>query len=151
MHYLKTAVLLFALFLSGCKSFQPVEVGKPTDLRVASISGSKVNLKISVPIKNPNIYSIRVTHIQASAYINKAKVGEITNRENIRLDSRSDEIHDLKLDVDISSLFSTGLNITGIMKKGEVDFSIKGDLTTRTLFYQKTVPFSRRRTLTINR
>ena len=144
------ASALILVFLGSCKSFHPVEVGQPTDLKVDSFSGSKLNLIIFVPIKNPNIYRIRVTKITATAYINETKAGKIINREKINLPSNSDEIHKLQLNVDFTDLLSSGLSLMDIMRQGKVDVAIKGTLTSRSFLYKKEVPFSKARTLKLN-
>jgi len=144
-------MLLGIILLSGaCKSFQPVEVGEPTDLKVSSLSGSKVTLEIALPVKNPNIYKIRVTHIRADAYINQTKAGEIINKEKITLPSRSHEVHRLKLDVSFSDLLSSGISVMEIMRRGKLDLKINGSLTTRSFLYKKEIPFTEQKTLELN-
>lgn len=146
-----TLILGLMILLSGCRSFQPVEVGRPSDLKVASLSGSKVNLAISVPIKNPNIYRITVTRIQADAYINNAKAGKITSNDKIRLEARSNKVHDLQLAINFSNLLGSDLNVLDILRENRVDLSIDGTLTTRSFLYSKEVPFRQKKTLKLNR
>jgi LEA14-like dessication related protein len=146
-----TLILGLIILLGGCRSFQPVEVGRPGDLKVASLSGSKVNLEISVPIKNPNIYKITVTRIQADAYINNTKAGKITSNDKIRLEARSDKVHNLKLGIDFSNLLGSDLNVLDIMRENRVDLSIDGTLTTRSFLYSKEVPFKQERSLKFSR
>jgi len=144
-------ILLGILLLTGaCASFQPVEVGEPSNLEVSSLSGSKVHLKISLPIKNPNIYRIKVTRIRADAFINESKAGEITSTEKISLPARSDELHRLKLDVNFSDLLDSGISVIEIMRKGKLDMKIQGSLTTRSFLYKKEIPFTRQKSLTLN-
>jgi len=151
MKYMIQGVVVgFILFLGACNSFKPVEVGEPTDLKVSSLSGSKVNLEISLPIKNPNVYKIRVTQIRAHAFINQTKAGEITNKEKISLPSRSDEVHRLNLDVSFSDLLSSGIPVVEILREGKLDIKIKGSLTTRSFLYRKKIPFTRQKTLELN-
>jgi len=144
------AILAVVLF-GGCRTFQPVEVGRPSDLKVASLSGSKVNLEISLPIKNPNIWSITVTRIQAEAYINETRAGKITSNDKIKLTAGSDEEHQLKLGMDFSDLIDSNLSIMEIMRQGSVDLSIDGTLTTRSFLYKKEVPFSQKKRLRLSR
>lgn len=151
MRYVIKAVLLGVLLATGaCSSLQPVEVGEPSNLEVSSLSGSKVNLKLSLSIKNPNIYRIKVTSIRADAYINDTKAGEITNKENISLPARSDQVHRLKLDVNFSDLVGSGISVMEILRKGKLDMKIKGSLTTRSFLYKKEIPFSRQKSLNLN-
>src|SRR6056297_139273 len=149
-HIIKGMVLGILLLSGGCKSFQPVEVGEPTDLRVSSLSGSAVNLEIDLPIKNPNLYKIHVTHIRADAWINQTKAGEITNTRKISLPSRSNEVHRLKLDVSFSDLLSSGISVIEIMRQGKLNLKIEGSLTTRSFLYKKEIPFTEQKTLKLN-
>ena len=151
MKQITILILGMMILMNGCRSFEPVEVGRPSDLKVASLSGSKVNLDISVPIKNPNIYKITVTQIQADAYINDTKAGKITSNDKIRLEARSDKVHDLKLGIDFSDLLGSDLNVLDIMRENRVNLSIDGTLTTRSFLYSKEVPFKQSKTLKLNR
>jgi len=110
-----------------------------------------VNLEIALPIKNPNIYKIRVTHIRADAYINQTKAGEITNNEKISLASRSNEVHQLSLDVSFSELLGSGISVMEILRKGKLDLKIQGSLTTRSFLYKKEIPFTQQKTLDLNK
>ena len=142
--------IISVLAIGGCKSFDPVEIGEPQDLRVASFSGKELNLEIFVPIKNPNLYRINVTKITATAYINGSKAGRIINREKIKLPSNSDKVHKLELGVNFSDLLTSGLSVMEIMREGKVRVSIKGTLTAQSFLYKKEIPFERERTLMLN-
>jgi len=151
MRYTFIWIVGVLILLGSCRSFQPVEVGRPSNLRVASLSGSQVNLEISLPIKNPNIYKITVTRIQAEAYLNDVKAGKITSNNKIRMEAGSDQIHQLKVGIDFSDLLGSDLNVLDIVRKNKVDLSVEGTLSTRSFLYTKEVPFSQKKTLNLSR
>lgn len=150
-HWIKAALLVFLISAGSCQITQPVEVGEPTDLKIESMTGQTVKIKISLPIKNPNIFRIKVTRIQADALINDVKAGEITSQEAIKLSAGTNKVHDLRLKVKLSELIGSGLPVMEIMRKGKVDLSIKGSLTASSFLYNKEFPFARKKTLQLNR
>lgn len=151
MKYIRIIFLLALLGLAGCKSYKPLEVGKPKNLKVNALSESSVNLSLELPIRNPNVYRIKVTRVEGSAFINEKKAGEIKSREKLKLPANSDKIHKVSLIVDYSDLFSSGMSFMNILKEGEVTLAIKGTLTAKSFLYKKELEFNRKRTLGINR
>jgi len=151
MRTIRTWLLLMVILsAAACKPLDPVEVGQPKDLKLAGLSDQQVNLHLSVPIRNPNFYRIKVTQIRATAYINDSKAGNISNQEIIKLPANSDQVHQLKLMVSFSDLLESGLSAMEIIRKGALDLKLEGNLTVRSFLYKKDVPFTRNKTLKLN-
>lgn len=151
MKYTRVIFIIGLMALAGCKNYETLEVGQPTNLQVNSVSESSINLTVHLPIRNPNIYMLKLTRVEGTTFINNKKAGEIINREKIRIPANSDEIHELSFKVDYSDLLSGGMSLLNIMRTGEVKLRIKGTLTAKSFLYKKELEFDRQRTVNLNR
>ena len=151
MKYLHIIFFIALLSVTGCKTYESLEVGKPTNLKVKSLSENTVDLTLELPIRNPNIYRIKVTRIEGSAFINDKKAGDIKSTEKVKLPANSDKTHEVMLRVDYSDLLSGGMSFMSILKDGEVTLSLKGSLTAKSFLYKKELDFNRKSTLDLSR
>jgi len=151
MKYIRIVFFIAILGLVGCKTYEPLEVGKPTNLKVQALSESTVDLTLELPIRNPNIYKIKVTGIKGAAFINDKKAGNIKSTEKVKLPANSDRTHEVMLKVDYSDLISSGMSFMSILRDGEVTLSLKGSLTARSFLYKKELNFNRKSTLDLSR
>ncbi len=151
MRNITIIIIVAFLGVAGCKSYKPLEIGAPSDLKVNSLSERSVDLSLNLPISNPNIYRIKVTRVEGTAFINDKKAGKIRSTENIKLPANSDKTHKVLLKVDYSDLLSSGMSVMSILNKGEVTLSIEGSLTAKSFLYKKEISFNRKRTLDLAR
>ena len=151
MKNIRIIFIIALLGLFGCKTYEPLEVGEPTNLKVKALSENTVDLSLELPIRNPNIYRIKVTRIEGAAFINDKKAGEIENKENVKLPANSDKRHEVMLKVDYSDLLSSGMSVMNILKDGKVTLSLKGSLTAKSFLYRKELNFNRKSTLDLSR
>jgi LEA14-like dessication related protein len=150
-HTLCAMIIGCLLLVGGCKDYVPLEVGKIKDLKLNTISTSQLDLTLRLPIRNPNLYSIKVTKIEGSAFLSDKKAGTIQSTEKIKIPGNSDKIHEVPLSVDYSELISAGMDFMKILKEGKVDVRIKGNLTATSFLYKKEVQFNQQRTLNLQR
>jgi LEA14-like dessication related protein len=136
--------------LSSCESFKPVEVGNPTNFKVHSVETDKITASIFLPIKNPNLLSIKIKEINAIAFINDKKTGKVTNSEVLKIPGNSDKTQQLKFEINFSDIASSGLSVFSILKEGKVDLKLKGTITAKSLFTKRKINFTKERTIRLN-
>lgn len=139
--------LLTAMILGfvSCSSFKPIEVGNPTDFKVHAVEANNIKASIYLPIKNPNLLSVKIKEIDARAYINDKKTGKVTNAETIKIPGNSDKTQELKFKVDFSDIVSGGLSFLKILREGEVDLKLEGTITARSFFTERKIEFTKER------
>jgi len=135
----------------GCKQYKPLEVGDPENLKLKGLSGNALEVTIHLPIRNPNLYSIKVTKLSGTAFINDQKAGRIRSSEKIKLPARSDKIHEVPLEIDYSDLLSSGISLMKVLKTRQVDLTLKGTLTAQSFLYKKDFHFNRKKTVRLER
>lgn len=151
MKYFHVLALAGMMIILGCKQYKPLEVGDPENLKLKALSGNSLEVTIHLPIRNPNLYSIKVTKLEGSAYINDQKAGKIHSSEKIKLPARSDKIHEVPLEIDYSDLLSSGISLMKVLQTRQVDLTLKGTLTAQSFLYKKDFHFNRKKTVRLER
>jgi len=141
------SLVLLIISISGCSSFKPIEVGNPTNFKVHSIDANNIKASVFLPIKNPNFLSVKIEEIDATAYINEKKTGKVINSEVLKIPGNSNETQELKFKIDFSDIVSGGLSFLSILKEGKVDLKLKGTITAKSLFSEKKIDFTKKRSI----
>lgn len=142
-------VSLIALLLGfvSCSTFRPIEVGNPKDIQVHSIQTDKIKASLFLPVKNPNLFGVRVKEIDATVFINDKKTGNVVNSETLKIPANSDKTQELKFEIDFSDIISGGMSIFKILREREVDLRLEGTITAKTLFSKREMDFIKERTI----
>ncbi|MGM0496907.1 MAG: LEA type 2 family protein [Bacteroidota bacterium] len=141
------SLIAFLLGFASCSSFKPIEVGNPKDVQIHSIKANKIKATIFLPIKNPNLFGVKVKEIDATVFINDKKTGNVINSETLKIPANSDKTQKLKFEIDFSDIISGGLSIFKIMNERKVDLRLEGTITAKTLFTKREMDFNKERTI----
>jgi len=144
-----TFVSLIALLFgfASCSSYKPIEAGNPKDVQVHSIQANKIKATIFLPVKNPNLFGVRVKEIDATVFINDKKTGNVVNSETLKIPANSDKTQELKFEVDFSDIVSGELSLFKILKERKIDLRLEGTITAKTLFLKREMDFTKERTI----
>lgn len=144
-----TLISFIALLIgfTSCSSYKPIEVGNPKDVQVHSIQTNKIKATLFLPIKNPNLFSVKVKEIDATVFINDQKTGNLINSETLKIPAHSNKTQEIKFEIDFSDIVSGGLSIFKILKEREIDMRLEGTITAKTLFSKKEMDFVKERTI----
>lgn len=141
-HLIFTAIFL-SIVLTGCEMYKPIYVGTPETLESKSVNKTEFEISFDIPIHNPNFYSVKVTDINAKAYVDNKVVGKIVNHEKLKISSKSKKNHHLTFIVDVTDIFPSVSSILKIISQGEVEVSIKGEMKARSLWVNKIIDFEK--------
>ncbi|MFP3859949.1 MAG: LEA type 2 family protein [Bacteroidales bacterium] len=133
--------LISVLSLSGCKPYKTITVEEPEKVEIQSASLREMNLKIVLPVHNPNFYSVKLKKIDAIGYINDNEIGNIINNETLTIPANSDKSHELEININYSDLVNKNFPIMKLLKEKEVNFKIKGTLHVKSLFKKRKIDF----------
>ena len=139
-----TAILIS---FTSCRSFKPIKVGSPNDFQVHSVNTQRINASIYLPIKNPNLFSVKIKEIHAIAYVNDTKTGNVINSETLKIPANSNKTQKLTFDIDLSDMVSGGISIFSILRDRKVDLKLEGTVTAKALFTKRKINFSEERTI----
>lgn len=141
------SLIAFILGFASCSSFKPIEGGNPKDIQVHSIQTNKIKASLFLPIKNPNLFGVKVKKIDATVFINDEKTGHVISSETLKIPAKSDKTQELKFEIDFSDIASGGLSIFKILREREVDMRLEGTITAKSMFSKREMDFIKERTI----
>lgn len=143
-------VLISILSLSGCKPYETVTVEEPEKVEIQSASLREMNLKIVLPVHNPNFYSVKLKKLDAKGYIDNKEIGNIVNNEKLTIPANSNKSHELEININYADLINKNFPVMQLLKEKEVNFEIKGTLHIKSFFSKRKINFSKKKTINVD-
>lgn len=146
MHQLKTCLLfLTLLLLASCGKFSEITIGDISGVTLKGFENDALIVTLQLPIENPTTHRITVKDFDTKIFLNNQYLGKINTREPIVIKAKSNEVHDLVLDVRIANFFGTALNLMNLQKGQKVLFRLEGNVSARTFFMRKRIEINESR------
>ncbi|MFO8236434.1 MAG: LEA type 2 family protein [Bacteroidales bacterium] len=148
--YLTVLTIVSLLNLLGCKPYESITVKEPEKIEIQSASLSDMDVKIVLPIHNPNIYPVKLKKIDATGYINNKKIGNIINNETLSIPANSDKSHDLEININYADLVNKNLPVMQLLREKAVTLEIKGTLYVKSFLTKKQIDFHKSQNINLN-
>ena len=139
-------LIVFILFTSGC--YQDVEFVKLETARV-KVENNVGVITLVMKVNNPNFYTIQIVESDVDIYMNGSHLGLINSKQNIKLQSKSESIIELPIEVNILDIIFNVPNIWNLFKAEEVVFKLEGTIKGKTFFGQKEFNISEEKTISL--
>lgn len=136
-------VLSFLLIVSlySCFEYKDVEVVEYKSAGIKSISAEKVEIEVTLRIKNPNNYKISIVDSDLELFIKGDKIGTAAIRENVVLKKNVTDDYVVTIETGISDIVSGALPVlAGLIFESAIDLQIKGDIKARAKSLSKRFP-----------
>ena len=121
--YLSLLLLLTPLLLCSCLSYKEIELGDVTNVKLEKGNNGGADIKVSIPVKNPNNYKIKVKAIEADLFVNNKKIGKITLNKKVVLPKNSELNQDFYLNTQLSNILSA---VPTLLFGGEINLKVNG-------------------------
>lgn len=133
-------LILFSIpiMLSSCLKYEEVKVLGVEDVAVKKFSAKSVELEVSVKIKNPNNYKIKIVGSDLDLFVNGNKSGKAKILDKIVIPKHSEEVHTFIVQANYKEVMA-GLKggIFSILTGGAVPLRIKGKITAKAKMLRK--------------
>jgi LEA14-like dessication related protein len=138
-------IFLSALLLASCGKYSQITIGDVTKVSIKGFEDNALIVSLNLQIDNPTISRIVVKNFDTKLYINNQYLGKLTSQEPIVIQAKSNEVHELVLNVRIANFFGAALNLLNIQSGQKVLFRIEGDLTARSCLMRKKIEINESR------
>jgi LEA14-like dessication related protein len=141
---LQTRTLSFlALFLlTGCFSYEPVELQEVNYVEITKISSDSVSVEITVRISNPNSYNITLTDPDVDLSINDDLVGKAIFKRDLVLEKNSSSDYTIPVSAALNRQLNTLIIASlGGLFGGNVKVGAKGKVVGKAGLIRRRVPF----------
>lgn len=135
----KNIYIILILILSGCANFEDVEVGDIKNLEFIGIKDNNIELKVDIPIINPNKFGFKIKEINVRTTINNYYLGRLLIDDVIVIPARSNKIHSLKCRLRISNIIQ-GLSVFfALIKQDKISIDIEGYVKFRSFLINRKI------------
>lgn len=122
------AFLILMIVFFSCNVQAPI-ISNPTDFKVEGFDFKEINLKIWLPIENPNDFQFNVKNVDLDIYVNDMKLGKVKKLEKVHIPGNSKDIYSIKLDVQIKELGISAISAMTALKGRNVEVKLDGSVT----------------------
>jgi len=134
-------LLLISFSVISCSIIDPPTLVQVIDTKVEKFSTKEIAVEVTLKIKNPNNFNIKVTKSNLDIFLNDALLGTALNNNKICLKKESTENHKILLSMSNSQLSKNALSmIMGATLGGKMDIRVKGYIKGKAMMISKKVP-----------
>lgn len=132
--------LLIALLFSSCRSMlNEVEVSDIRSFEVKKMEGNLLRLDLSVQVKNPNYFSMKLSKGDFRLHNGEKLVAKLTQPEMLTLRARSDSLYIMPVDVELVDPMSGILSVLRMFAGGTSRFTLQGQAVVKSRFVRRTL------------
>jgi LEA14-like dessication related protein len=138
LNLIKTSVLLSALFiLTGCGKPQDLKYGTITNVTLKNLSFTGVNVEATVPVENPNGYSMRIKDAELDLIADDKVIAHITQSYPITIAGNSKADYRVGAFIKLTNLSE----ISGLYKlmRGNSNLNLDGTVKVKVFLFQRKV------------
>ena len=132
-------IILLTLLFNSCTMYKIVDIGSVNDVDFKGLKSNNINLDISLPINNPNLYPIKIKSVDLDLYVNDKLFGKIKNNNDIKFAAKCNETYLLPIDVEIKNVLSGALQMINLSNSEKIKIRIKGNVKARGLIFVKKI------------
>jgi len=129
--------LLILIFFSACMMIRPLEIKESPQIQVKDISFTAIKLSLTVKVRNPNFFPIKIGKSQLQLEMDKIPLGEISLPEKTKLLPYISRELQIPVQVGLSGVMPKVLAIITTSDKLTLSLRVKGNTSVRGLFMSK--------------
>jgi len=130
--------IFFSSLISGCKSFDKINVGDIQEVKIEGIAGQNVFLEFKIPIENVSALNVKINEVNLNVKVNDTYLGKVTNIEKLKIIKKSNEIYTIKLKLKIAGLFGA-LNSIKVFNEKNGELNITGEIKAKFIGLNKKI------------
>ncbi len=137
--------LISALFFASCATLKQPEFVSYEGVKMGKIDVKQVSFTLSLKLKNPNSYALKVKKNELSLSIDAGKIGTITLDKQVKLPRKKETIVDLPLRVSLEK--GALLRMMTFNLQDSIKLNLDGDVRGGISIFSKKVPISFTKTI----
>ena len=138
--------IFFSSLISGCKSFDKINVGDIQEVKIEGIAGQNVFLEFKVPIENVSGLNVKIHEVDLNVKVNNTYLGKVTNIEKLKIIKKSNEVYTVKLKLKIAGLFGA-LNSLKVFNEEKGEINLTGEIKAKFMGLNKKIEVNETQTV----
>ncbi len=124
-------VVILALFLTGCKGLESIEITGVDNFKFLGIEESTVTFSADVGIYNPSAAPFKVREVNLKVLAEGNYIGSLHNNEMIRIAAHSDSAYCMPFSLKLGSILTSASILYTFSKKDYVNLELQGYIKSR--------------------
>ncbi len=119
----------FVLFILSACSIQNINIGNPTGIEPEELSIKAINLKIFVPIENPNNFSFKIRNVNLDLLVNGRNVGKVNKMDKVQIKANSKETYPVSFRITPADALTNVLFLLKELQNRNPELEVQGTVT----------------------
>ena len=132
--FLLVALLFVPLMLTGCLSYDDIQVLNVKDVSYEELKGTTLRLSFVATVNNPNYYSVKVKNAKMNLHLQDRVLGNVTQIEHIEIKGRTKKDYKIHISVEIKDMLSSVLSLSRVLMNDPSSLSLSGTVQAKTFF-----------------
>jgi LEA14-like dessication related protein len=133
-------LLAFAAFLFvACAGLKEIRIGNLRNIEVKGFENNKVELEITLPVENPNPYTVKIKDADIRIMNGDTELGRVIQMDKVVITRKSAKDYPVKLTVELTGLKDNIFSIYKIFGSKKNKMRIMGEIKAGYLLYSKSV------------
>ncbi|NBG65169.1 LEA type 2 family protein [Acidiluteibacter ferrifornacis] len=121
-------VFILATFFTSCSGFEEVELSSIQSVKMAGMTGNKVDFVVNAEIYNPNSFGVSVVGADLNIQVEGIDLGSTSLGDSFKIDKKSKEVHEIQFSLNISKLPLSAIpKLLSLASSGRSDVKVKVD------------------------
>ena len=132
--------LIVCLIISSCAPFELPEFISYEGFKMGKTDAKQVSFSLSVKLKNPNSYALKVKKSSLSLSIDAGKIGIINVEKTIKLPRKKEAIVEIPMNLTLEK--GALMRMITFSMQDSIRLNLEGDVRGGALFFTKKFPLS---------
>ena len=134
-----TVALILFIGLISCVKIEEIKVGDIKEVNIAGIHGNIINLKLTVPIENPNSFNLQIKDADLKVLSGDREIGKVKQIDNLLILSKSSQDYTLNIAIEITNLKDIMSSAMIMFSGGFHDLHLTGTVMASSYLYSKRI------------
>jgi len=124
--------------LTGCSTIQEIKIGDVRKVDLISINNNVLTLDLTIPIENPNAFSVKVKLSDLKVMLGANELGKVKQMDDLVISRKSTKEYTMRILVEITDVKNSFVSAFSIFSGKKPDIRFNGTIKVCSFLYGKT-------------
>ena len=131
---------LFCLLMASCATFEQPELISYEGFKMGKTDAKQVSFSLSVKLKNPNSYALKVKKTSLNLSVDNGKIGMLALEKTIKLPRKKETVVEIPMNLSLEK--GALMRMMTFSMQDSIRLNLEGDVRGGALFFTKKFPLS---------
>ena len=131
---------LFCLLMASCATFEQPELISYEAFKMGKMDAKQVSFSLSVKLKNPNSYALKVKKTSLNLSVDNGKIGMLALGKTIKFPRKKETVVEIPMNLSLEK--GALMRMLTFSMQDSIRLNLEGDVRGGALFFTKKFPLS---------